>query len=110
NLPEAETVYRRALQLSPKDTDILVALGLVVGSSQRFDEAGQLFDRALAIKPGLLDARLGKVRLAVWQGDAPRARLAVDDVLVTAPDNAEALDLDGRIALLEGDQTRAGQS
>ncbi|TGU16443.1 tetratricopeptide repeat protein, partial [Mesorhizobium sp. M4B.F.Ca.ET.150.01.1.1] len=40
NLPEAETVYRRALQLSPKDTDVLVALGLVVGSSQRFDEAG----------------------------------------------------------------------
>ncbi|TGT69018.1 YaiO family outer membrane beta-barrel protein [bacterium M00.F.Ca.ET.159.01.1.1] len=110
NLPEAETVYRRALQLSPKDTDVLVALGLVVGSSQRFDEAGQLFDRALAIQPGLLDARLGKVRLAVWQGDAPRARLAVDDVLATAPDDAEALDLDGRIALLEGDQTRAGQS
>lgn len=109
-LPEAEKVYRRALRLAPKDTDILVALGLVVGSSQRFDEAGQFFDRALAIKPGLLDARLGKVRLAIWQGDTPRARLAVDGVLATAPDNVEALDLDGRIALLEADYTRAGQS
>lgn len=109
-LPEAEKVYRRALRLAPKDTDILVALGLVVGSGQRFDEAGQFFDRALAIKPGLLDARLGKVRLAIWQGDTPRARLAVDGVLATAPDNVEALDLDGRIALLEADYTRAGQS
>lgn len=109
-LPEAEKIYRRALKLAPKDTDILVALGLVVGSSQRFDEAGQFFDRALAVKPGLLDARLGKVRLAIWQGDTPRARLLVDDVLATAPDNIEALDLDGRIALLEGDYTRAGQS
>ncbi|RUU69211.1 YaiO family outer membrane beta-barrel protein, partial [Mesorhizobium sp. M2C.T.Ca.TU.009.01.2.1] len=109
-LPEAEKVYRRALRLAPKDTDILVALGLVVGSSQRFDEAGQFFDRALAIKPGLLDARLGKVRLAIWQGDTPRARLAVDGVLATAPDNVEALNLDGRIALLEADYTRAGQS
>ncbi|TGR60053.1 tetratricopeptide repeat protein, partial [Mesorhizobium sp. M2D.F.Ca.ET.223.01.1.1] len=53
-LPEAEKVYRRALKVAPKNTDILVALGLVVGSSQRFDEAGHLFDRALAIKPGLL--------------------------------------------------------
>ncbi|TPN83142.1 YaiO family outer membrane beta-barrel protein [Mesorhizobium sp. CU2] len=110
NLPEAETVYRRALRLSPKNTDVLVALGLVVGSGQRFDEAGRLFDRALAMEPGLLDARLGKVRLAIWQGDAPRARALVDDVLATAPDNVEALDLDGRIALLEGDDTRAERS
>jgi len=109
-LPEAEKVYRRALKLSPRNTDILVALGLVAGSSQRFDEAGHFFDQALAIKPGLLDARLGKVRLAIWQGDAPRARALVDDVLATAPNNVEALDLDARIALLEADYTRAGQS
>lgn len=109
-LLEAEKVYRRALKLAPKDTDILVALGLVVGSSQRFDEAGHFFDRALAIKPGLLDARLGKVRLAIWQGDTPRARALIDGVLASAPNNVEALDLDGRIALLEGDHRRAEQS
>ena len=109
-LPEAEKVYRRALKLAPKDTDILVALGLVAGSSQRFDEAGHFFDRALAIKPGLLDARLGKARLAIWEGDTPRARAMIDGVLAAAPDNVEALGLDGRIALLEGDHSRAGQS
>jgi len=109
-LPEAEKLYRRALGLAPKNTDILVALGLVVGSSQRFDEAGHFFDRALTIKPDLLDARLGKVRLAIWQGDAPRARALVDDVLASSPDNVEALDLDARIALLEADYTRAEQS
>ncbi|RWB42930.1 YaiO family outer membrane beta-barrel protein [Mesorhizobium sp.] len=109
-LPEAEKVYRRALKLSPKNTDVLVALGLVVGSSQRFDEADPLFDRALAIKPGLLDARLGKVRLAIWQGDTLRAQALIDGVLATAPDNVEALDLEGRIALLEADYTRAGRS
>ncbi|CDX55962.1 conserved exported hypothetical protein [Mesorhizobium plurifarium] len=106
-LPEAEKVYRRALGLAPKDTDILVALGLVVGSSQRFDQAGQFFDRALAVNPGLLDARLGKVRLAIWQGDTARARALIDGVLASAPDNVEALDLDGRVALLEGDHARA---
>ncbi|WP_027168465.1 YaiO family outer membrane beta-barrel protein [Mesorhizobium sp. WSM3224] len=109
-LPEAEKAYRSALKLAPRNTDILVALGLVVGSSQRFDEAGHFFDQALAIKPGLLDARLGKVRLAIWQGDAPHARALVDGVLATAPNNVEALDLDARIALLEADYTRAEQS
>ncbi|BCG95260.1 YaiO family outer membrane beta-barrel protein [Mesorhizobium sp. 131-2-1] len=106
-LPEAEQAYRRALRVAPKNTDILVALGLVLGSGQRFDEAGQFFDQALTIRPGLLDARLGKVRLAIWQGDVPRARTLVDAVLATAPDNVEALNLDARIALLERDYTRA---
>ncbi|PBB22471.1 MULTISPECIES: YaiO family outer membrane beta-barrel protein [unclassified Mesorhizobium] len=109
-LPEAEKVYRRALGLAPKNTDILVALGLILGSSQRFDEAGHFFDRALAIKPGLLDARIGKIRLAIWQGDVPGARALVDDVLASSPDNVEALDLDAKVALLEADYTRAGQS
>ncbi|MBZ9964482.1 YaiO family outer membrane beta-barrel protein [Mesorhizobium sp. BR1-1-2] len=109
-LPDAEKIYRRALRLAPKNTDVMVALGLVVGSSQRFDEAGHFFDRALATKPGLLDARLGKVRLAIWQGDAPRARALVDGLLASAPDNVEALDLDARVALLEADYARAGQS
>lgn len=109
-LPEAENAYRRALGLAPKNTDILVAMGLVAGSQQKFDEAGHFFDQALAIKPGLLDARLGKVRLAIWQGDVPRARAMIDDVLGTAPGNAEAIALDARISLLERDYTRAEQS
>ncbi|EHH10669.1 tetratricopeptide tpr_1 repeat-containing protein, partial [Mesorhizobium amorphae CCNWGS0123] len=92
-LPEAEKAYRRALRAAPKNTDILVALGLVAGSQQKFDEAGHFFDQALAIRPGLLDARLGKVRLAIWQGDVPGARAMIDDVLGTAPENVEALGL-----------------
>ncbi len=109
-LPEAEKAYRRALGLAPKNTDILVALGLVAGSQQKFDEAGHFFDQALAIRPGLLDARLGKVRLAIWRGDVPGARAKIDDVLGTAPDNAEALSLDARISLLEQNYVRAEQS
>ncbi|WP_245478805.1 tetratricopeptide repeat protein, partial [Mesorhizobium sp. M7A.F.Ca.US.014.04.1.1] len=109
-LPEAENAYRRALRLAPKNTDILVAIGLVAGSQQKFDHAGQFFDQALAIRPRLLGARLGKVRLAIWQGDVPRARAMIDDVLGTAPDNVEAMALDARISLLEQDYTRAEQS
>ena len=109
-LPEAERVFRRALALAPQNTDILVALGLIVGSNQKFDEAGHFFDQALALRPGLLDARLGKARLAIWQGDVPRARVLVDDVLATAPNNVEALNLDARISLLEADHARAEQS
>ncbi|TIN03936.1 MAG: YaiO family outer membrane beta-barrel protein [Mesorhizobium sp.] len=107
---EAEDAYRKVLAISPHNTDVLVALGLVAGSQKKFDEAGQFFDAALAIDAKNLDARLGNVRLAIWQGDTKRARALVDDVLRVAPSNSEALALDARISLLERDYEQAEQS
>ncbi len=107
---EAEAVYDEAARLAPRDTDVLVALGLTQGSQQKFGEAGRSFDAALKLHPGLADAMLGKVRLAIWQGDLARARGLVDEVLRTAQHNTEALALDARIALLEGDDARAEQT
>jgi YaiO family outer membrane protein len=110
NLAEAERIYRKALKLSPRNTDLLVSLGFVVGAQQRFSEADQLFDQALAMQPGLLDARIGKVRLAIWQGDVQLARSRVDEVLASAPANTEALGLEARVLLLEGDSRTAEQA
>ncbi|WP_448956347.1 YaiO family outer membrane beta-barrel protein [Labrys neptuniae] len=106
---EAEQVYRRALKLAPRNTDVLVALGLTAGFQQRYDEAGRYFDTALRLRPSLLDARLGKVRLALWQGDLALARSRIDAVVADAPGNSEALVLKGQIALREGDQDRAAE-
>ncbi|MGN8114234.1 YaiO family outer membrane beta-barrel protein [Labrys sp. 22185] len=106
---EAEQVYRDALRHAPRNTDVLVALGLVAGFQQKFEEAGHFFDAALRIRPSLLDARLGKVRLALWQGDVALARTRVDAILADAPGNSEALVLAGRIAMLEGDHARAAR-
>lgn len=106
---EAEAVYRRALALSPQNTDVLVALGLAAGFQQKFEESARFFDSALAIDPALLDARLGKARLAIWTADLAQARTQIDAVLATAPRNSEALLLDARIALLERDYGRAEQ-
>jgi YaiO family outer membrane protein len=105
--PEAEAVYRRALSISPRNTDILVALGLVSGFQQRFEESRAFFDAALAIDRKHLDARLGKVRLAVWTGAVAQARTLIDDVTASVPRNSEAQLLDARIALLERDNKRA---
>ena len=107
---EAESLYRRALSLSPRDTDVLVALGLVTGFQQKFDESDRFFSAALAIDPDQLDARLGKVRLAIWQNDLVRARQMIDDVLAAAPDNIEVMLLDARISLLERDYAGAERS
>ncbi|MDZ5453334.1 YaiO family outer membrane beta-barrel protein [Labrys sp. ZIDIC5] len=107
---QAEQIYREALKRAPRNTDVLVALGLVAGFQQKFGEADRFFDEALRIKSSLLDARLGKVRLALWQGDVALARARIDAILTEAPGNSEALVLEGRIAMLEGDHVRAAQA
>ncbi|WP_274627697.1 YaiO family outer membrane beta-barrel protein [Arvimicrobium flavum] len=107
---QAESLYRRALSISPRNTDILVALGLVAGFQQRFDEADRFFSAALAIDPDQFDARLGKVRLAIWRGDVARARQMIDGVLADVPGNTEAMVVDARISMLERDYAGAEES
>lgn len=107
---QAEQIYRAALRRAPRNTDVLVALGLVAGFQQKFDEADRFFDAALQIRPSLLDARLGKVRLALWQGETALAKARIDAIVADAPNNSEALVLRGRIAMLEGDRERAAQA
>ncbi|MCX8568369.1 YaiO family outer membrane beta-barrel protein [Aminobacter sp. MET-1] len=105
----AEQAYLRALKIEPRNTDLLVALGLVSGNQQKFDAAARYFDAALAIRPDLVDARLGQARLALWQGYLKQASSLVDRVLASSPGNVEALALSARVALDQKDYERAGQ-
>jgi Flp pilus assembly protein TadD len=48
---EAETVYRKALELTPDNPDTLDNLALAVQDCERFDEAADLLRRALVVDP-----------------------------------------------------------
>ncbi len=48
---EAETAFRRALQLRPDDFDICNDLGNLLAKTERAAEARGLFDKALSIRP-----------------------------------------------------------
>ena len=104
---EAGRSYRKVIGLDPRNTDALVALGLVAGFQGNYPESERYFDRVLAIDRTNLDARLGKVRLAIWQNDIKTARLLLDRIRVQAPANGEVLLLEGRISFLEEDNERA---
>ena len=100
---EAESLYRDALKLSPGNSDVLVALGLVAGFQQKFDEAERFFRDALERAPNYVDARLGLVRLSLWRGDLAGARTLVDEVAAENPDNSEVQILAARLSLQEGE-------
>jgi YaiO family outer membrane protein len=106
-LAEAEQSYRQALKIAPRNTDVLVALGLVSGAQQKFDQAAAFLDAVLAIQPANVDARLGQVRLAIWHGDVRRARALLDETPGLASDNVEGQLLDARLSFLERDYQRA---
>ncbi len=104
---EAERSYRKVIGLDPRNTDALVALGLVMGFQGKYPESERFFDKALDMDRGNLDARLGKVRLAIWRDDTELARRLLDRIRAQVPANSEILQLEGRVYFLEEDYDRA---
>ncbi len=70
---EAATLLEDAVERAPSNSDAWVQLGLALVPLERFDEAEDAFERALAISPDYQDARIGLARLAFFRGDLDRA-------------------------------------
>ena len=103
--PEAEGVYKKLLAQYPRDVDVLVNLGLVQAfqGEKRFDDARATFERALAIDPNSIDAKLGVVRVDLYTNQLDKADAAVNEVLEKKPDYTDALSLRARIRLARMD-------
>lgn len=89
-LAEAETAYRNALAIDPRNPTVISDLSQVVAGQKRFDEALQLADRVLALAP---DSAVGHVRKALIfeQADRPaEARNCIQTALQLDPDLPEA--------------------
>ena len=99
---EAEALYSKALARDSRNVDLLVALGLVQGYQQKFDDARLNFEKALAIAPNSLDAKIGLVRLSIWTGAIEEAATRLQSLSATAPDNREIEGLRARVLLLQG--------
>lgn len=90
---EAVTSWNNVLQLAPRSLRALCRQGNLLGELARIDEAQALFDRALAIRPELVEARLGKALLHVQNQDYPAAEQQILTALDTQPDSLNALKL-----------------
>ncbi len=51
HVAEAERLYRQLLQVEPNNPDIVHLLGVAASSQQRYDEARELMERAIALDP-----------------------------------------------------------
>lgn len=90
---DAVSSWNKVLQLAPLSLRALCRQGNLLGELGRTDEAQALFDRALAIRPELVEARLGKGLLHLQHEDYPAAEQQILTALDTEPDSLNALKL-----------------
>lgn len=99
DLKGAEAEMRRAVELSPKEPQYLVRLGLILGMQHRPEEATLCFENALKLDPGNLAVRRN-LAASQWQmGRLAAAQETLDLILKTEPEDAQALLLLGMVLI-----------
>lgn len=73
NLSGADAASARAASLAPRNADVWLSRGLVLGAMGRGDEAGQAFERAMQLNPSSADARFYAATVEVQKGNGRRA-------------------------------------
>jgi tetratricopeptide (TPR) repeat protein len=90
--PEAaESHYRAADQLDPRNVDTLLTLGELLGDAQRFKEAEQVLDRALEVSPGNEEALAQKAFNFQHQGRLSDSAAVLNSVSQTSQVTAIAI-------------------
>lgn len=105
----AETCYRRAAELDPKDARWPHLLGGLLQDAGRLDEAATAYEKALEIAPGDTAALVHRAEIHSLQGRGTEAEAALRKVLAAEPANAAVKALLGQAALERGDFRQAAE-
>ena len=97
----AETAYRRALQLAPDRTEVIVRLAHVLLERRQIDKVYELLRQARARRPNVPEIELVWAQCLHQQGDFAEARTVLQSYLTQSPNDASAAGLLGRIELAE---------
>jgi tetratricopeptide (TPR) repeat protein len=89
-LAEAESAFRQALQLAPKNAAVHAGLGDVLGQAGRMDEAIEEYEQAVALAPDQVPYRLSLAQAYRLNGQVDEAIAAYRQVLELNPENRTA--------------------
>ena len=90
NVDAAAAVYVSVLEVDPHHYDALFNLALVYGRQQRFGEAQQLLERAVAARPNSSQARMLLAVALASQDRLQAARDQLRELLEHEPEHVEA--------------------
>ena len=106
-LDEAAQVFKKALKVEPKNTDLVESLVTAMLEAKDFDNATQITQAALELNkdnPRLL-AIIGRINLA--RGDAGGARAALERSLAADPNDTSARETVAELSLKQNDADKA---
>jgi serine/threonine-protein kinase len=103
-------MFEQALILAPDHPMILAGYALALlrrcafddATDQHMDRSRRAADRALEISPQLASARVARAYDRFMCGETVRAAEELREVLVSAPDSVDALELSGRVLIEAG--------
>src|SRR2546422_7141696 len=118
DVDEAIEHFERAAYLDPSFALAHSALGAAYGSRvmKGFGEpedhalAQEAFDKALALDPHLIEARMNMIFIYLSRGEKVKARAAADELRREAPNDASVHFVRAVVARLDGDYDRALRS
>ncbi|HET7160727.1 MAG TPA: tetratricopeptide repeat protein, partial [Burkholderiales bacterium] len=118
DIDEAIERFERAAEMDPSFALAHSALGAAYTSRvmKAFGEADDhalaraAFDKALALDPHLLEARLNMIFIYLSRGEKAKARAAVDELRREAPNDASVHFVRAVVARLDGDYEKALRS
>ena len=118
DIDEAIERFERAAEMDPSFALAHSALGAAYASRvmKGFGEADdhlaahEAFDKALALDPHLLEARLNMIFIYLSRGEKAKARSAVDELRREAPNDASVHFVRAVVARLDGDYEKALRS
>ena len=99
---DAKAIFRSLVEMEPGAAQAQHLLALAYREDGDLVRYGERLEQVLRLDPGHFRATVESIRLTAQAGELRAARDQMDNLLLTAPENPEALDLSGAIALLEG--------
>ncbi|HKW46140.1 MAG TPA: tetratricopeptide repeat protein, partial [Gemmatimonadaceae bacterium] len=90
-LPQAESTFKRLIELAPDDPLGYANLGLTYLQSGRYDEAEKQLRRARELDPGSADIGLMQAKLALLEGKPADARAILEKLQRDSSNNARVL-------------------
>ena len=86
----AEAELREAARLSPNDPFVLAILGMTLAQQNKLQDAGQYFEKALALDPADLGTRYNLAVVQLRSGKLPAAKANLERILDARPDVTQA--------------------
>ena len=99
--------YQKALELSPENTEYIIAIGKFYASQKKFIEAEILYQQKIATNPADIDLKMAAGQMYLDWGQKDKAVALYEQAQLASPGDVELLEALGSCYILAGNWQKA---